>query len=102
MNDFAPMRQLSPVTQPISPAKFAHFVLRTGQFEIMAQVVSNRPRGASGVPRRAPVLPRYDDEHHRLALIHIRASRCVIPMAGTHRVAYAYNDLGELRRPIAG
>jgi hypothetical protein len=35
MNDVAPMRQLSPVSQPISPAKFAHFVLRTGQFDKM-------------------------------------------------------------------
>jgi hypothetical protein len=37
MNDVAPMRQFSPATQPISPAKFAHFVLRTGQFETMAK-----------------------------------------------------------------
>ena len=37
MNDVAPMRQLSPVSQPISPAKFAHFVLRAGQFEKMIE-----------------------------------------------------------------
>ena len=55
MNDVAPMRQLSPVTQPISPAKFAHFVLRTGQFETMAKwyqtVLASRV-----VFRRTPVL----------------------------------------------
>ena len=49
MNDVAPMRRLSPATQPISPAKFAHFVLRTGQFETMANpancdIVSLEPR----------------------------------------------------------
>src|SRR5260370_11280233 len=37
MNDLAPMRQLSSITQPISPAKFAHFALRTGQFDKMAK-----------------------------------------------------------------
>jgi len=34
MNDVAPMRQLD-ATRSISPAKFAHFVLRTGQFDRM-------------------------------------------------------------------
>jgi hypothetical protein len=50
MNDVAVMRQLSPVSQPISPAKFAHFVLRTGQFEKDDHVVSDRARG----PHRFP------------------------------------------------
>jgi hypothetical protein len=35
MNDVAPTRHLAPVSRPISPAKFAHFVLRTGQFDRM-------------------------------------------------------------------
>jgi hypothetical protein len=38
--DVAPMRQLSPVSEPISPAKFAHFVLRTGQFEKIRSTTS--------------------------------------------------------------
>jgi hypothetical protein len=37
MNDIAPMRRLSSVSQPVSPSKFAHFVLRAGQFETMAR-----------------------------------------------------------------
>jgi len=37
MNDVAPIRRLAPVSQPIHPAKFAHFVLRTGQFDKMAK-----------------------------------------------------------------
>ena len=36
MNDVALARKLAPVSQPISPAKFAHFVLRTGQLNTMA------------------------------------------------------------------
>ena len=37
MNDVTTIRTLDPVTQPISPAKFAHFVLRTGQIDTMAK-----------------------------------------------------------------
>jgi hypothetical protein len=37
MNDVTPMRTLDPVTRPISPSKFAHFVLRTGQIDTMAK-----------------------------------------------------------------
>ena len=37
MNDLSPLRQLAPASQAISPAKFAHFVLRTGQVEKMAE-----------------------------------------------------------------
>jgi hypothetical protein len=37
MNDIAPMRTLDPAAAPISPAKFAHFVLRTGQFDRMIE-----------------------------------------------------------------
>ena len=33
----APIRQLTPTSQAISPAKFTHFVLRTGQFEKMIE-----------------------------------------------------------------
>jgi hypothetical protein len=33
MSDVALTRNLAPVSRPISPAKFAHFVLRTGQFD---------------------------------------------------------------------
>lgn len=39
----------------------------------------------------------YDNEHHRLALIHIPSLPVRDPDAvGTDYVAYAHNDLGEL------
>ena len=37
MNDVSPLLRMLPATEPISPAKFAHFVLRTGQFDRMAE-----------------------------------------------------------------
>ena len=67
MNDVAAMRQLGPVSQPISPAKFAHFVLRTGQFEKMITWYET-VLGARIVFRDERLcFLSYDDEHHRLA-----------------------------------
>src|SRR5580658_3452879 len=105
MNDVAPMRQLSPATQPISPAKFAHFVLRTGQFETMAKWYQTVL--AARVVFRDEMLCflSYDDEHHRLALINIPdlpvrdpdavgsptvttiSASCCRPIAGSRRPA---------------
>jgi hypothetical protein len=48
MNDVTPMRTLDPVTQPISPARFAHFVSRTGQ------MVSDGP-AATKPARQCPI-----------------------------------------------
>jgi catechol 2,3-dioxygenase-like lactoylglutathione lyase family enzyme len=97
MNDVAPMRQLSPATQPISPAKFAHFVLRTGQFETMAKWYQTVLAARVVFRDERLCFLSYDDEHHRLALIHIPGLPERDPDAvGTDHVAYAYNNLGEL------
>jgi catechol 2,3-dioxygenase-like lactoylglutathione lyase family enzyme len=97
MNDVAPIRRLSPPSIAISPAKFAHFVLRTGQFDRMSEWY--RTVLAARVVFRDERLCflSYDDEHHRLALIHIPGLGVRDPeAAGTDHVAYAYRDLGEL------
>ena len=97
MNDVAPMRQLSPATQPISPAKFAHFVLRTGQFETMANWYQTVLAARVVFRDERLCFLSYDDEHHRLALIHIPGLPARDPDAGgTDHVAYTYNNLGEL------
>jgi hypothetical protein len=50
------------------------------------------------------VLPSYDDEHHRLALIHIRGWRRAIPKRGTDHVtiptaiSMAVGDIAASRR----
>jgi catechol 2,3-dioxygenase-like lactoylglutathione lyase family enzyme len=97
MNDVAPIRRLAPVSHPISPAKFAHFVLRTGQIDKLAEWY--------GVVLGARIVFRderlcflsYDDEHHRLALIQVPGLAPRDPeAAGTDHVAYSYRDLGEL------
>src|SRR5215469_11863708 len=96
MNDVAPLRHLD-ATRPISPAKFAHFVLRTGQFDRM--VAWYQTVLAARIVFRDELLCflSYDDEHHRLALINIPGLPVRDPEAvGTDHVAYAYASLGEL------
>jgi catechol 2,3-dioxygenase-like lactoylglutathione lyase family enzyme len=98
MSDVGPARNLAPVSRPISPAKFAHIVLRTGQFDKIAAWYQT-VLGARIV---------VSDEHHRVALIKMPGMPVRDPDAtGTDHVAYTYNDLGELlatyqRLKIAG
>jgi catechol-2,3-dioxygenase len=108
MNDIAPARNLAPVSRPISPAKFAHIVLRTGQFDKMAAWYQTVLAARIVFRDEHLCFLSYDDEHHRVALINIPGMPVRDPDAtGTDHVAYTYNDLGELlatyqRLKIAG
>ena len=97
MNDVSPVRKIAPETQPVSPAKFAHFVLRTGQFDKMAEWYKTLLNARIVFRDERLCFLSYDDEHHRLALIHIPGLAPRDPeSAGTDHVAYSYRDLGEL------
>ena len=97
MNDVAPLRRLAPETAAISPAKFAHFVLRTGQFDRMAEWYRVVLNARIVFKNDMLCFLSYDDEHHRLALINIPGSPPRDPdSTGTDHVAYSYRDLGEL------
>ena len=97
MNDVSPARKLAPVSQPISPAKFAHFVLRTGQLDKMAAWYQTVLNARIVFRDERLCFLSYDDEHHRLALINMPGAGVRDPEStGTDHVAYSYNDLGEL------
>ncbi|HVH78484.1 MAG TPA: VOC family protein [Stellaceae bacterium] len=97
MNDVSPMRKLAPVSQPISPAKFAHFVLRTGQFDKMIEWYRTVLNARIVFRDERLCFLSYDDEHHRLALINTPGADVRDPgSTGTDHVAYTYNDLGDL------
>lgn len=97
MNDLAPVRRLAPASQAISPAKFAHFVLRTGQFDKMAEWYATVLAARIAFRDEHLCFLRYDGEHHRVALIHIPGLQPRDPDGtGTDHVAYTYRDLGEL------
>jgi catechol-2,3-dioxygenase len=96
MNDVTmKIRQLSQAA--ISPAKFAHFVLRSGQFDKMTEWYRTVLAARIVFRDERLCFLSYDDEHHRLALIHIPGLPPRDPeSAGTDHVAYSYRDLGEL------
>src|SRR5579862_7605149 len=98
MNDVSPIvRPLATSAEPISPAKFAHFVLRTGQFERMAEWYRTVLAARLVFRDERLCFLSYDDEHHRLALINMPDAGVRDPEStGTDHVAYSYNDLGAL------
>ncbi|MGH7095136.1 MAG: VOC family protein [Stellaceae bacterium] len=97
MNDASPLRRLASVTQSIRPAKFAHFVLRTGQHDKLADWYQTVLSARIVFRDDHLCFLSYDDEHHRVALIQIPGLPVRDPDAvGTDHVAYSYNNLGEL------
>jgi catechol 2,3-dioxygenase-like lactoylglutathione lyase family enzyme len=98
MNDIASViRRLPGTAIAISPAKFAHVVLRTGQAGRMAEWYAT-VLGARIVFRDERLcFLTYDDEHHRVALIQVPGLATRDPAtAGTDHIAYSFNDLGDL------
>ena len=97
MNDVSPLRRIAPATEPVSPAKFAHFVLRTGQIDKMAEWYKTVLAARLVFRDERLCFLSYDDEHHRLALIQVPGLEPRDPNGtGTDHVAYSYRDLGEL------
>src|ERR1041385_1353812 len=97
MNDVAPIRRLAAATSPISPAKFAHFVLRTGQIDKMAEWYRTVLAARIVFRDERLCFLSYDDEHHRLALIQVPGLKPRDPNGTrTDHVAYAYRELGDL------
>src|SRR5207237_9230807 len=97
MNDvMTKVRHLAPATQPTSPAKYAHFVLRTGQFDKMAEWYKTVLAARIVFRDERLCFLSYDDEHHRLALIHLPGLMPRVPeSAGTDNVAYGYRERGD-------
>jgi catechol 2,3-dioxygenase-like lactoylglutathione lyase family enzyme len=87
----------SVTAEAISPALFAHFVVRTSNYAAMrawyltvlnARVVHDDGRLC---------FMTYDDEHHRLALVNIPGlSKPAADSWGLNHLAYSYNSLRDL------
>jgi len=83
--------------QAIPPAKLAHFVLRTPNFDAMSNwyqcVLAAKPVFENGFL----CFMTYDDEHHRVALINMPdAPIGSEPTAGVDHIAFTFEDLGGL------
>ena len=90
-------RTLPAASERTSPQKFAHVVLKTGNFDAViawyAAVLNAR------VAFRSDFIAflTYDDEHHRVAVIDAAGSPAPDEAAaGVHHIAYTYAGLGEL------
>ena len=83
--------------QAIPPAKLAHFVLRTPNFDAMSSwyqcVLAAKPVFENGFL----CFMTYDEEHHRVALINMPdAPIGSEPTAGVDHIAFTFEDLGGL------
>jgi catechol-2,3-dioxygenase len=81
----------------IPPAKLAHFVLRTGNFDTMCSwyrtVLGAHPK----FENEHLCFMTYDDEHHRVALINMPGSPERDPAAaGVDHIAFTFTDMGTL------
>ena len=90
-------RLLAGSSQRISPAKLAHVVLKTANYDRMIEWYATVLQ-AQVVFRNAFIaFLTYDDEHHRVAIIKLPQDRPTDPeAAGVHHIAYTYGDLGQL------
>ena len=84
-------------TNTVPPARLAHFVLRTGNFETMCSWYRT-VLGAQPVFENEHLsFMTYDDEHHRVALINAPGSPDKDPTAaGVDHIAFTFADMGAL------
>ena len=91
------IRTLPASSQRITPEKFAHFVLKTANFDAVIAWYAAVLQARVAFRNDFIAFLTYDDEHHRVAVINTPG--CPVPdpaAAGVHHVAYTYAGLGEL------
>jgi len=90
-------RTLPATSQRITPAKFAHFVLKTANFDAVIGWYSTVLQARVAHRNDFIAFLTYDDEHHRVAVINTPGAPAPDEAAvGVHHVAYTYAGLGEL------
>ncbi|MSP03193.1 MAG: biphenyl 2,3-dioxygenase [Acetobacteraceae bacterium] len=83
--------------EAVSPALFAHFVVRTSNFEGMRHWYQTVLNARIVHDNGTLCFMTYDDEHHRLALVNVPGLKK--PEAdswGLNHLAYSYNSLRDL------
>lgn len=84
-------------SRPVSPAMFAHFVLRTSQQAEMVDWYRTALNARLAFQNDYIAFLTYDDEHHRIAFIAAPGlKKPPQEVAGLSHVAYTYRSLGEL------
>jgi catechol 2,3-dioxygenase-like lactoylglutathione lyase family enzyme len=92
-----PTRTLPAASQRIAPAKFAHVVLKTANYDAVIRWYATVLQARVAFRNDFIAFLTYDDEHHRVAVINTPGSAAPDPAAaGVHHIAYTYAGLGEL------
>jgi catechol 2,3-dioxygenase-like lactoylglutathione lyase family enzyme len=87
-----------PVTgEAVSPALFAHFVLRTSNFEAMRRWYKTVLNARIVHDNGTLCFMTYDDEHHRVALVNVAGlQKPAADSWGLNHVAYSYRTMRDL------
>lgn len=89
--------QTRPSGAIVSPSKLAHFVLRTSRFADMIAWYKYVLNAVPAFESDALAFLSYDDEHHRVAILHIPGlSEQSEGVAGVHHIAFTYDRLVDL------
>ncbi len=93
-------KHAAPDTQPkrvISPARLAHVVLRTSQFDALVAWYTTTLGAHVAFSNGALAFLTYDEEHHRIAVLALPdLQRQPDGVTGMHHMAFTYNSLGDL------
>jgi catechol 2,3-dioxygenase-like lactoylglutathione lyase family enzyme len=90
-------RTLASPAQRITPAKFAHVVLKTANYDGMIEWYATVLQAQVVFRNEFIAFLTYDDEHHRVAIIKLPGGRASDPDAsGVHHIAFTYATLGDL------
>ena len=84
-------------TEPVSPSKFAHAVLRTKRFEELLAWWRTLLQATTVFENDFIAFLTYDDEHHRLAIARMPGlEEAPERSVGVDHIAYTYASLGDL------
>jgi catechol 2,3-dioxygenase-like lactoylglutathione lyase family enzyme len=83
--------------QLISPAKLAHFVLRTSRYQELIRWYKTVFGAHAVFENEILAFLTYDDEHHRIAILSIPAlAEQPTGICGVHHIAFTYASLRDL------
>ncbi|TVY30805.1 Biphenyl-2,3-diol 1,2-dioxygenase [Lachnellula hyalina] len=85
-----------PFAQVKSPSKFAHVVLRTGNFSKMVEFYKTLLGAEATYENKFISFLTYDEEHHRIAILDLGAKPLDRATAGLEHVAFAFDSVAEL------
>jgi catechol-2,3-dioxygenase len=81
----------------ISPARLAHVVLRTSQFDALVNWYLTTLGARMAFSNGALAFMTYDEEHHRIAVLNIPGLGPQLEgVAGVHHMAFTYASLSDL------